>query len=136
MEPQDLEMPDFTEYNPEVSTLLTVWISGHLDNTKHLIFWLFNTKQLNFRHFNTNSKKFTVNFFSGEQGVHSPFPANYDYAIRFPKTAEDSEYYRRFLKISKELNPKNFDLIPPLYSYDQKWPCFYAFRKQNPTSLL
>ena len=63
MEPQDLEMPDFTEYNPEVSTLLTVWISGHLDNTKHLIFWLCNTKQLNFRHFNTNSKKFTVNFF-------------------------------------------------------------------------
>ena len=42
MEPQDLEMPDFTEYNPEVSTLLTVWLSGHLDNTKHLIFWLCN----------------------------------------------------------------------------------------------
>ena len=65
MEPQDLEMPDFTEYNPEVRTLLTVWISGHLDNTKYLIFWLCNTKQLNFRHFNTNSKKFTitVNFF-------------------------------------------------------------------------
>ena len=65
MEPQDLEMPDFTEYNPEVSTLLTVWISGHLDNTTHLIFWLCNTKQLNFRHFKTNRKKFTiiVNFF-------------------------------------------------------------------------
>ena len=46
MEPQDLEMPDFTEYNPEVSTLLTVWISGHLDNTKHLIFRLCNTGEI------------------------------------------------------------------------------------------
>ena len=32
----------------------------HLDNAKHLIFWLCNMKQLNFRHFNTNRKKFTV----------------------------------------------------------------------------
>ena len=93
---------------------------GCLDNTKHLIFWLCNTKQLNFRHFNTNSKRFTrtVNIFLKEtktalkgkyyfvlriyQGVYSPFPTISDHVIRFPKTAEDSEYYRRFLKISEE----------------------------------
>ena len=30
---------------------------GHLDNTKHLFFWLSDMKQLNFKHFNINSKK-------------------------------------------------------------------------------
>ena len=76
---------------------------GHLDNTKHLIFWL---KQLNFRHFRTNRKKFTVtvNFSQKEtktapkrpiliclvyQEVFSHFPTIPDHFGRFPKTTED-----------------------------------------------
>ena len=31
---------------------------GYFDNTKHLLFWLYNIKQLIFSHFNTNIKKF------------------------------------------------------------------------------
>ena len=86
---------------------------GHLDNTKHLIFWL---KQLNFGHFNTNRKKFTVtvNFSQKEtktapkrpilfclvyQEVFSHFPTIPDHFGRFPKT---TEVFRRLPKISKE----------------------------------
>ena len=73
---------------------------GHLDNTKHLMFWLCNSKQLNFRHFNTNRKKITVtvNFSQKEtktaqkrpilfcllyQEVFSHFPTIPDYLGRF-----------------------------------------------------
>ena len=96
---------------------------GHLDNTKHLIFWLCDMKLLNFRHFNTNRKKFTVtvNFSQKEtktapkrpilfclvyQEVFSHFPTIPDHFGRFPKTTEDS---RRLPKISEEKS-ENFRL--------------------------
>ena len=89
---------------------------GHLDNTKHLIFWLCNIKQLNFKHFNINSKKFTVtvNFSQKDtktapkrpilfclvyQEVFSHFATIPDHFGRFPKTTEDS---RRLPKISED----------------------------------
>ena len=89
---------------------------GHLDNTKHLIFWLCNMKQLNFKHFNINSKKLTVtvNFSQKDtktapkrpilfclvyQEVFSHFATIPDHFGRFPKTAED---YRRCLHITED----------------------------------
>ena len=96
---------------------------GHLDNTKHLIFWLCNMKQLNFKHFNINSKKFTVtvNFSQKDtktapkrpilfclvyQEVFSHFATIPDHFGRFPKTTEDSrrlsEDYRRCLHTTED----------------------------------
>ena len=88
----------------------------HLDNTKHLIFWLCNMKQLNVRHFHTNRKKFTVtvNFSQKEtktapkrpilfclvyQEAFSHLPTIPDHFARFPKT---TEHHRRLPKISEE----------------------------------
>ena len=51
---------------------------GYLDNTKHLIFWLFKMKQLSFWHFNTNSKKnlWNNNFFFPERSKTGSKKAN------------------------------------------------------------
>ena len=90
---------------------------GHLDNTKHLIFWLCNMKQLNFKHFNINSKKFTVTVNSSQkdtktapkrpklfclvyQEVFSHFATIPNHFGRFPKTTEDS---RRLPKTTEDV---------------------------------
>ena len=127
---------------------------GHLDNTKHLIFWLCNMKQLNFRHFNTNRKKFTVTVNFGQketktapkrpilfclvyQDVFSHFPTIPDHLWRFPKNTEDSrslpmisEDYRRFPR----RNPKIFDYISSLYS--QVKDLFLRFTMLNKNDVI
>ena len=93
---------------------------GHLDNTKHLIFWLCNMKQLNFKHFNINSKKFTVtvNFsqkdtktapkrpilfclvYQEEEVILRRFPIISEDFLRLPKIPEDC---RRFPKTTEDV---------------------------------